>query len=510
MAVFVGLSLLFGTYFALVVPLGWGPDETSQFSRAFQVANGGFAPERLPDSQGLPVYGGSVPQSAVDVLRFAGPPSSLAHPWDQLFNPGPGYATAIAEPLDGPRATIMFPNTSAYSPAPYLPAAAGVLLGQFFHLTVGQTWILMRLAQVVCYTGVAAVGLFAIRTSRFRWIALALALLPTAIYQSGVVSADAVTNAVAFTFLALIAKAVVLKSVALKSVVLKSVALKSVVLKSGVLKSGEAATKLRGWDGWVLYLCAVLLPLMKPTYVLLSLLLLVVPLAQLPPCRTLLRARWRRVAVMLTTLGVTLAAFIWWTVLSAGTTAAMGWMRSGKEMYMVRPGDQIGFVLEHPLTFLGIALRTFAQNDWTYVTSFFGQMGYALGRNLDTSAFGALCTAAVLILGLLYGERGRAGRARTTGMILVWMASFAAIFGTLYLTFAPVGSYIINGVQGRYFVPLALLLAAVVVQVVPARLPSSAAVLRRIDHTVFLLCAAALSIAAAKYAVLMFTTGHPI
>ena len=489
-AVFLGLSLLFGTYFALVVPLGWGPDETSHFSRVYQVANGGIAPERLPDQQGLPVYGGAVPQSAVKVFGFAGPPATLAHPWDPLFNPGSGYAAAASQPLDGPLVTIMFPNTSVYSPLPYLPAAAGLGLARLFHPSVGQAWIFMRLAQVLCYAAITAVGLFALRTSRFRWVALALALLPTAIYQSGVVSADAVTNAVAFTFLALVAKAV--------------------VLRSPDPASDDGGWSLRGWEGWVLYGCAVLLPLLKPTYVLLSLLLLVVPLAQMPGARARFRPRVLRITLLLATLGVMLAGLIWWTALSAGTTAAMGWMRSGAEMYMVRPGDQVSFVLHNPLTFLGIAARTFALNDWSYLTSFFGQMGYGLGHNLDTTAFGALCTVAVLALGLIYGERGRAGRWRTTGLILVWLASFAAIFGALYLTFAPVGSYIVNGVQGRYFVPLALLLAAVAVQLVPARLSPTATGVRRIDYAVYLLCAAALLLAAGKYTLLMYTAGHPI
>jgi len=41
---------------------------------------------------------------------------------------------------------------------------------------------------------------------------------------------------------------------------------------------------------------------------------------------------------------------------------------------------------------------------------------------------------------------------------------------TLYMSFTPVGYYIIDGVQGRYFVPLALLALAALLRWMPLRL----------------------------------------
>jgi uncharacterized membrane protein len=48
-----------------------------------------------------------------------------------------------------------------------------------------------------------------------------------------------------------------------------------------------------------------------------------------------------------------------------------------------------------------------------------------------------------------------------------------SIFGTLYLTFTPVGKNIIEGVQGRYFLPLAAPLVMGVAAFVPIRIQMS-------------------------------------
>lgn len=501
--VFVVISLLFGGFFAFAVPIAWGPDEPAQFDRAFQVAQGIVAPVRLlPNVDGLPRYGGSVPISAADVAAFYGPPKAVPQPYDRLFTSDPAFSEALTEPFNAPLVTVGFPNTSAYSPVPYLPAALGLKLASALGLTIGGAWRSARLAQMLAYTLVAAVGLVALRGSRFRWMALPLALLPTAIFQSAVISADGLTNAVAFTFLALIAKAV--------------------VLGPGSDGGGDADSSspmtadgathepwLSRWESWLLLLGTVLLPLMKPTYVILSLLVLLVPLPRFALVRGPSAKGWVDRIIVGATCFLTLAGFTWWTVLSAGTTGAMGWERGAAQARTVQPGHQLHFVLTHPWAFVEIVTRTLTDFDWSYLISFLGQMGYALGYNLTTSVPGALCTLVALGIGLFHGGHGDAGRFRTTGLIAVWVLSVAAIFGTLYLAFAPLASYHIGGVQGRYFVPLALLGSAILVQVVPMRFADSARTLVRVERSVYVLCTAALAFAVLKYVLAVYAGGYP-
>ncbi|MBT1003041.1 DUF2142 domain-containing protein [Paenarthrobacter sp. DKR-5] len=481
-SVFVVLSLLFGTFFALAAPLGWGPDEQAHFNRAYQVASGGVAPQRLPDADGLPQYGGSVPRSAIDLSKFAGPPGKLPTIWQQLASPSPAFAAAAGEPVNAPLVVTSFPNTAAYSPVAYLPAAAGVKVAQALDLSIGQAWKLMRLAQVLAYTLVAAVGLFALRRNRFRWAALAVALLPTAVYQSGVISADALTNAIAFTFLAILAKALMLTP------------------RAGGLS-------LRRWEFGVLLAGAVALPLLKPTYAILLLLLLALPFKRAAG-EGQGRVRWSTVVPVAVSVAAAAVALAWWMRLSAGTADAMGWLRGPSERHLVQPANQLAFVLGHPVDAAGIGLRTLISSDWSYLSSFFGQMGYALGGNLVTPVAGAVCTAAALTLGLVYGGRVPIGRWRTAGLAAVWLLSAAAVFGTLYLAFSPIKLPVVTGVQGRYFVPLAMLAAAVLLQLLPGVHTASERAMRRAETAVFALCAAALVIAAVRYWVMMYVPGY--
>jgi len=210
-ALFAALSLLFGGLFTALVPAAWGPDESAHFDRAYQVSLGGLAPQRLPDDGPYPVYGGSVPATAKHFTdRYGGPPKSTEHGSDPLYVPSEERARALAAPLVSEPVTAWFPNTAAYSPVPYLPAALGARIAAGLELSVGGAWTLMRVLQVLAYTAVVAAGLWALRGTRFLWVGFCVALLPTALYQSAVISEDSVTNAVVFTFTALVLRATVL------------------------------------------------------------------------------------------------------------------------------------------------------------------------------------------------------------------------------------------------------------------------------------------------------------
>ncbi|MEX5293927.1 DUF2142 domain-containing protein [Kocuria sp. CPCC 205268] len=481
-ALFAGLSLLFGTVFALMVPSAWGPDEHTHFKRAYQVSQGGFAPERLPDEGPYPVYGGAVPATAQEFMaEHGGAPRSKERNSDPLYTATEERARALDAPLAGEHVLTSFSNTAAYSPVPYLPSALGARIATAAELDIGTAWTLMRMLQVLAYTAVASVGLWALRGTRFLWVGFCVALLPTALFQSAVISADSVTNAVVLAFTAIVLRATVLD-------------------RSGApLTRAELGTVLAS---------AVALPLMKPTYVILSLLLLAVPLRKYPLPR---RRDGRPVAASLVLTGcllLTLLGFAVWMSLAAGTTEAMGALRGPEERHTVRPGDQLAFVLGEPVAVLGIAARTILIADWDYAAGFVGQMGYGPGRTIDGPFVGAVCWLVAVGAAFFHGPRTAASRRVAVWFAAVLLLNVAAIFGTLYLSFAPVESGIVNGVQGRYFVPLALLLLGTLVPLVHARFPAGPAALRRVDTTILVLVPLSVVLAMAGYATVVHITGH--
>src|ERR1700743_3381737 len=72
---FTLIALVAGLIIVHEVPLFWGLDESAHFSRAYQVSEGQFLPQKLPDGN----YGGSLPASVpaarnavdIDVTRLS-------------------------------------------------------------------------------------------------------------------------------------------------------------------------------------------------------------------------------------------------------------------------------------------------------------------------------------------------------------------------------------------------------------------------------------------------------
>jgi len=247
---------------------------------------------------------------------------------------------------------------------------------------------------------------------------------------------------------------------------------------------------------------------MKPTYVILSLLLLAVPLRKYPLPR---RADGRPLAAALVLAGallLTVAGFAGWMSLASGTTEAMGLLRGARERHTVRPDDQLAFVLGEPVAFLGVAARTVLILDWDYAASFVSQMGYGRGENVNGPFAGAVCWLVALGAAFFHGPRAAGPRRVTAGLAAVLRLNVADIFGKQYLRFAPVQSGIVNGVQGRYFVPLALLLVGTLLPLVPTRFRAAPEALRRVDTAVLVLVPVSAALAVAGYATQMHITGH--
>jgi uncharacterized membrane protein len=47
-------------------------------------------------------------------------------------------------------------------------------------------------------------------------------------------------------------------------------------------------------------------------------------------------------------------------------------------------------------------------------------------------------------------------------VLIALITSIAGLFAALYVSWTPVGNFIVDGIQGRYFIPLAFFLAAVI------------------------------------------------
>ncbi|NIJ12832.1 hypothetical protein FHU38_003176 [Saccharomonospora amisosensis] len=451
---FVLLSLTFGGFFAAITPSFWGFDEFEHFGRAYAIDHGQILPQHDPVRD---IYGvGGVPSSAYDLRELA------VH---NFINPGEAPDPSVTDrdafhrleqrPLETPLRTALVANTSAYSPVAYGPSLLGLRIAELSDASVGTAITLMRLADVVAYTGLVWLGMYALRGHRLKWLVFVVALLPMAVYEAATITADAVTNATAILFGALFVKATFLRQ------------------------------PLPGWESALLVGSAVLLPVTKPSYVLLSLLLLLVPGARL--------ALWRGTKYVATLVGM--GMFGAWTALTAkvGPGQAVQ-LRPGD---VVDAGSQLDYALSHPLELGRVLIRTFVYQENIYFGQFFGVFGHTW---VPAPALAQLSwiLAAVLAFGIagwMY-----ASRVQLTATAVIAALNVAAVFALLYLQFTPVGFHLIEGVQGRYFIPLVILGAAVALQLVPLRLRlASPRHVQGSKAAIVILVLIALASSAAKY-----------
>jgi uncharacterized membrane protein len=403
-AVFLVLGLVFGLLFLLVTPPFQIPDETAHFDRAYQVSQGGLTPQR----QGAEV-GGILPVSVSDVgKRF-----------EYLWFHSDRHIT-VAQILDAGRVPLNasdtafygFPNSALYSPINYLPQALAIAVGRLFNLPPLYLMYLARLAALLAWLALIYLAIRIIPTG--KWALLAVSLIPMMMFLAPSVSADS------FVF-ALTAFAVAL----------------TVRL---ACHGGELSRR----DLIAIFCVSVALSLIKLPYSLAFLIFLFIPVTKFNN-RKVYAAFWA--STLIVCLG-----FI-------GVAVVMGlrfYAPLDHAGIVVSEQMQLRFVEHDPLKFVETFLRTWYRHGVPLVGDFLGTLGWldtVLPLWLRLLALADLCVALLSIDGICRGARAFYRWVSA----LVPLGIFLAINLLLYLSWSAIGARVIDGLQGRYFLPVAAL-----------------------------------------------------
>jgi uncharacterized membrane protein len=407
MAAAFGLYGLVATAFlALNMPPFQNPDEHAHFLRAAQVAGGRLLGARFADDArpGQVTAGGLVDPA---LLTASGPFNGLIfHP--ELRAVREDWAPRIA--WSDERATMAFANTAINPPVFYLPAAAGVGFGRWLHLTVVQTLVLSRVL-----TGLAAVAVgaaaIALSGRAAPWL-FAVLTLPMSLSLLASTSPDA-------------------------------------LMLAGSALAGGLAVRL--WDeagprrAWLLAAMAAALALVamaRGPYAGLALVPLAIPAIPL-------RAR-------LIAAGAVAATAVAWSVLSALTTLTNFGAQVGAD-----PAAQLALLAHNPLSAVPVLWRSVSEQWPAYIDIFVGTLGW-----LDTPlpAWYHRLAWLALAAGALAAMLGRSPAPAMPGRRLLVAAalllSAVGLFAAQYITWTAPGFPTVQGVHGRYFLPLALAGAA--------------------------------------------------
>jgi len=407
--VVIVLGLIFGLLSLIVTPPMQAPDETEHFYRAYQISEGTLIPTRIQEPTLGRFTGGYLPEALGVVETF----NPLRHQPDRkIISPLAMLRTlAMTTIKDDQRRFFPFSNTAAYSPVAYVPQATGILFGRVFTRSPIFLAYFARVANLLAW--VLVVGVAVRTTPMLKWSLVAIALTPMSLFVAASASADAVTNACSWWFVA------------------------------QCLQLLSPDSLLEPWRGKTnLLLLGLVLSLVKIPYQFLALFPVGLMLWGL-----MNRSQWRLVALLL-------------LVMAVGFFSWMSFVRSTFSPYNPNwnPAAQLEFLVSNPAALcwgtFGYLLPHFL---WRTVTQFVGSLGW-----LDThfpTPFYVMHLASLLLVAIFdpvslsVPKRHRlAVVSLGVGLATAWLICFVVL-----LAGTGVGAYEMF-VQGRYFFPIATLL----------------------------------------------------
>ena len=423
---FVVFAILFGAIFIKITPPLWGLDEPSHVARVFHIVRG-----ELVSSKQESDPANTMPDNFFELTQYR-----VKDILDVVKNDNILFRKDVTDPKAYDKITSehfdksehFFPYVSNYSPVSYPGPIVGLEVSKLFNLDIGNTLTLMRCMSLISYVTLAAASIWLVKKFKIKWIFFVVALIPTAIFQASVVTADTMVLGLALLFFALLFRICLEEKIDRKLLV-------------------------------ALAVVSVLIPLTKLNHV-----ILILPLLFLPSTKFRSSKRALMYKILVVALGLVLA-LVWAHISNVTATPDIS---QRADQLAISPGGQIKYALGSPLSF-GIAIikSLVIFGDAYYQGIFFTVSGNSVATPL-------LMTIVLSFVIWLVAVQSRTELDKIKRMI-VWcgLASIAlviTIFGALYAGFTPVGWPFVDGVQGRYFLPLVIPIISLMAILMPIKI----------------------------------------
>lgn len=405
--VFISIGLIFGILFLMIVPPFQVPDEPAHFFRAYQISEGKIVAERRGESS----TGGSIPKSLFDSMIIW---SNISFQPETKITKKQFFETLNVSLKKREKQFVSFSNTALYSPIPYLPQAIGIALGKAFYLSPVVLMYLGRLTNLLVslYATFLAIKI----TPAFKWVFFLLALTPMATFQRASLSSDSFINSISILLIATII--------------------------SYAFDINKEKIVIR--DIVILCLLSILLSLSKQAYFMIPFLCFLIPKSKIGS-----KTKYFTVCLLL----ILTSVFAW-----------TSWSLVIKKIYVPlrldipTAGEQASFILSHPAKFALILFNDFNINLDGYFKQFVGVLGW-----LDTPLPGILYIsyAPMLLFIALIDNRPNVIILLKDKLKIfaVLLSSILLVYLLTYLSWtSTLGQEVVEGIQGRYFIPVAPLL----------------------------------------------------
>lgn len=380
-------------------------DEPSHFLRAVEITQGGvFAHPR-----GSTEIGSNIPQSIVSMTHLF---DAMAFHPDVKVTPDELYK-AFQIKWNSPSVFVNQWNTAVYPPSSYLGSIVAIFVGRHLNITPLATFYLARIGNLVVDGGIGIIALL-LAGEAGGFILLVLAL-PMSISLMASCSQDGMIISLSAFFAACL------------------------------LHFSKNPQEI--WNKWLVLALAVALGCMAAGKA---------PYLALLPLVWLFGSKKNIKPVAFITL-ISMGIFLFWSFFGVHTAIQHSAYRAG-----VLPADQVRFLMHHKL----LAIKMFTLGTVLWMPPFQEIVG-VLGW-LDTVfpyifyKISYLIAALVFINSFFIQKQKILSKTFALKLFLFFVfvfVSYDLIFLALYMTWTPVGLNVIEGVQGRYLLPIIIMFA---------------------------------------------------
>lgn len=407
---FLGIAIVFGLLFVFLVPPTQAADETTHFNRAFELSQGHILSKS--QNQG---YGDYLPKDVYTVEQqlFANIPSHYERHFNYRQIPG-----LLKQKINYSNKTFVhLEGSTVYSPIPYIPQIAAILVAKLVWPSVVFMYYLARLANLAIW--IVLMWLAMKLWPANKWPIFALALTPMSLSQAATASPDALGNSLAFLTI------------------------------SAAIYFAKRHQQMTAKEIWLLFAGVVLLSLTKPVFFVLGLLGFLLVARQFSSVR--------RYLVFIG--GLILSGL----VVTAAWNSRVKQYGAGIQHYyyptvFVSERHQLLHVLGHPFSFIYTLGRSYLTSLGNAVSSsFIGRLGW---WDTDLPTWLVSLTYTLITLSIINRDPKEVRFSRRIRYIslIIFAAGFVMTSLILYLTITDVGSTAINNIQGRYFIAFTPLL----------------------------------------------------
>lgn len=410
---FLVASISLGIIYMFATPLFKGHDEQYHWYKSYAISLGQF--RATPNEDG--VLGDYLPRMVNEVFETQG------------FFTQINYKTSIAawkysinDTEENNNQFTYNAPTAVYSPVQMLPQAVGILISRAIGLDTYSQGMFGRFGNLCFYIIMGYLAIKCIPTKKYFLTAFLLS--PKIMYLSSTMSGDIFTNSIIIFFI---------------SYVLKLRYDKKIIAKRSLI---------------LLLTLAFCVAICKTIYLPICFLVLILP-----------RECFKNKQTKIIFIGITI-------ILSLVTS--LGWIRLSNSISFesdldTLPSQQIKYIKEHPISFVGVLIRGVCDNFifWTEdIVGGYMEWGSAFTQPEIISVIMYILFALAILNEELDEKNSKLKVWEQVLMAIMILVVIAGALTAMYINWTPlhdrVGGLDIIGVQGRYFVPIVILVALII------------------------------------------------